>query len=390
MIFAMDAMKIRSIKTHHLRDHLKQPFGFSQWFYDTRNTLWVEIITDGGVTGWGECYGPSEVYQAAINSVYGPLLLERDPLQTDVLWHAMWQASLDFARGGVMMGAVSGIDVALWDLKGKALGLPLSELMGGRYRDQVPCYATGMYFKDVPEDELIDALVAEAVSYRQQGFEAMKIKIGKNPSFDARLIAAMRRALPQTRLMADSNHAYDLPEAIRVGRLLDEAQFAWFEEPLSPVFVEQFRQLHDKIDTPIATGECEQTRYGFQRLLSTGGVQIAQPDLAYCGGPSEALKIRAVASSLGVNVVPHCWGTMLNLAAATHFLASGYCEPGRREEEPPMLEYDRTPNALRDELFEIPVAIEGGTAQVPSGPGLGVTVDVSAMRSFEVTETEVK
>ena len=155
--------------------------------------------------------------------------------------------------------------------------------------------------------------------------------------------------------MADSNHAYDLPEAIRIGRVLDEHGFAWFEEPLSPEYESQFRQLHDKIDVPIATGECEQTRYGFQRLLSPGGVQIAQPDLAYCGGISEALKIRTIASSLGVNVIPHCWGTMLNLAAATHFLASGYREPGRAEDGGAILELDRTPNPLRDELFETPV-----------------------------------
>jgi D-galactarolactone cycloisomerase len=134
----------------------------------------------------------------------------------------------------------------------------------------------------------------------------------------------MREALPETSLMADANHAYDLPEAIAIGRVLDDHGFAWFAEPLSPEYEGQFRQLHDKLDVPLATGECEQTRYGFQRLLSAGGVQIAQPDLAYGGGPCEALRIRTVASSLGVNVIPHCRGTMLNLAAATHFLAAGF------------------------------------------------------------------
>ena len=263
-------MKIDCIRTHHLRDELDEPFGFSQWYYSTRNTLWVEIVADDGTTGWGECYGPAEVYQAAITSFYAPRLLGLDPLATDRLWHNMWQWSLDFARGGIMMGAMSGIDMALWDLKGKSLGLSVSELMGGRYRESLPCYATGMYFKDMPEDALLDSLVAEAVGYREQGFQAMKIKVGKNLDFDTRQIAAMREAMPDTTLMADSNHAYDLPEAIRIGRVLDEHGYAWFEEPLSPEYESQFRQLHDKIDVPIATGECEQTRYGFQRLLSTG------------------------------------------------------------------------------------------------------------------------
>ena len=160
-------MKIDCIRTHHLRDKLDEPFGFSQWYYSTRNTLLVEIIADDGTTGWGECYGPAEVYQAAITSFYAPRLLGLDPLATDRLWHDMWQSSLDFARGGVMMGAMSGIDMALWDLKGKALGLSVSELMGGRYRDSLPCYATGMYFKDMPEDALIDTLVSEAVEYHE-------------------------------------------------------------------------------------------------------------------------------------------------------------------------------------------------------------------------------
>ena len=186
------------------------------------------------------------------------------------------------------------------------------------------------------------------------------------------------------------SHALTEVKAIRIGYQLEEHGYAWFEEPLSPEFESQFRQLHDKIDVPIATGECEQTRFGFQRLLSTGGVQIAQPDLAYCGGISEALKIRTVASALGVNVIPHCWGTMLNLAAATHFLATGYREPGRAEDDGAILELDRTPNPLRDELFETPVIIDNATVQVPTAPGLGVTVDRSALQSFQVKETEIR
>jgi D-galactarolactone cycloisomerase len=302
----------------------------------------------------------------------------------------MWQWSLDFARGGIMMGAMSGIDMALWDLKGKSLGLSVSELMGGRYCDMVPAYATGMYYRDIPEDALIDALIAEALGYRDQGFGAMKIKIGKNLDFDIRLIAAVREALPHVTLMADSNHAYDLSEAVRIGRVLEEHDFAWFEEPLSPEYESQFRQLHEKIDVSIAAGECEQTRFGFQRLLSSGGVRIAQPDIAYCGGMSEVLKIRSVASSLGVNVVPHCWGTMLNLAAAAHFLAASYREPGRAEPAGAILELDCTENPLRDELFDTPVTIDQATVHVPTGPGLGVVVDRSRMQSYRVKETEAR
>jgi len=221
-----------------------------------------------------------------------------------------------------------------------------------------------------------------------QGFQALKIKVGKNMDFDKRLIAAMRKTFPGAKLMADSNHAYDLPEAIGIGRLLDEHHYAWFEEPLAPQHAGLFCQLADKLDVPIATGECEQTRWGFQDLLSKGGVHIAQPDLAYCGGPTEAVKIRTIASSHGINVVPHAWGTMLNLASAAHFLATTYVEPGRAEVAEPLLEIDRTPNPLRDELYAISLAISDGIVKVPSAPGLGVEPDRVAIKEFCVQQTE--
>ena len=220
-------------------------------------------------------------------------------------------------------------------------------------------------------------------------FSALKIKVGKNLAFDLNLVRQVRAALPDMILMADANHAYSLPEALCVGQALSDHDFAWFEEPLSPEHPELYRQLHDKVTVPLAAGECEQTRYGFRRLLSPGGVQIAQPDLAYCGGPSEALKIRALASSLGIAVVPHVWGTMLNMAAATHFLAATYVEPGRLEAGTPLLECDCTANPLRDELCEIPVNIAGGMARVSDGPGLGVVVNRSALKQFLVEEKEV-
>lgn len=379
---------IACIRTYRLHHELDEPFGFSQWHYDTRGALLVEVVDDSGASGWGECYGPAEVTQSAINSYYAPLLIGWNPLQNEAAWQHCWRASLDFARKGIMMGAMSGLDMALLDLKGKLLGVSVSELMGGRVRGTVQCYATGMYFRKMPESRLLDTILVEAGGYVEQGYRALKIKVGKNLPFDKNLVAEMRRAFPDTQLMADSNHAYDLSEAVEVGRVLDENSYAWFEEPLSPEHSGLFRQLSDKLDVPIATGECEQTRWGFQDLLSKEGVQIAQPDLAYCGGPTEALKIRAIASSLGVNVVPHAWGTMLNLASATHFLASTYVEPGRAEVAEPLLEVDRTPNPMRDEMYAVALNVSEGSVTVPTGPGLGVEPDREAMESFCIQETE--
>ncbi|MDO6710663.1 mandelate racemase/muconate lactonizing enzyme family protein [Aliiglaciecola sp. 2_MG-2023] len=381
-------MNIKCIRTHHVRCNLDNPFGFSQWYYDQRNVLIVEIIADNGVTGWGECYGPAAVIEAAIEKFYASKILGMNILSTEAIWHFMWRASLDFSRSGIMMAAMSGIDMALWDAKGKALNQSVGQLMGGSSRDKVPCYATGMYFRDLPEDNLLEVLVDEALSYAKQGFKAMKIKIGKNPNFDEKLIVAMRKALPKTILAADSNHAYDLPEAIKIARILDDNDYAWFEEPLSPEHPDLFTKLHEKSNIAIATGECEQTRYGFQRLISAGGVQLIQADLGYCGGISEALKIRAIASSNGLNMIPHVWGTQLNLAAATHFLSTSYSEPGRAEEKPLFLEYDRTENPLRDELYTTNVEVLNGHAIVPKGVGLGVEIDAKRLKEFTVKQTE--
>lgn len=379
---------IECIRTYRLQHKLDEPFGFSQWHYDVRNALLVEVVDSSGASGWGECYGPSEVTQCGINSFYAPLLVGWDPLRNEAAWQHCWRASLDFARKGVMMGAMSGLDMAMLDLKGKLLGASVSELMGGRVRDKVDCYATGMYFAKIEEDALLDKILKEAAVYVDQGFGALKIKVGKNLPFDKTLVKEMRRNFADTALMADSNHAYDLSEAIEVGRVIDENNYSWFEEPLSPNHAGMFRQLADKLDVPLATGECEQTRWGFQELLSKGGVTIAQPDLAYCGGPTEAMKIRTVASSMGINLVPHAWGTMLNLASATHLLASTYVEPGRAEVAEPLLEVDRTENPLRDTLYSTTLEIKNGRATVPTGPGLGVEVDVPAMKKFCIQETE--
>jgi D-galactarolactone cycloisomerase len=379
---------IQCIRTYRLSQQLEDPFGFSQWHYDIRNALIIEIVDDSGATGWGECYGPAQVTQAAVDGYYSPHLLGWDPLRNEAAWQHCWRAGLDFSLKGVMMGAISGLDMAMLDLKGKLLDVPAAELMGGRLRDRVDCYATGMYFRQIPETELYDVIVNEAQGYVDSGFKALKIKIGKNLGFDKELITLMRRSFPDTRLMADSNHAYDLPEAIEIGRLLDKNNYTWFEEPLSPYHGDKFRQLSDKLDIAIATGECEQTRWGFQQLLGHGGVQIAQPDLAYCGGPTEALKIRSIASSMGINVIPHAWGTLLNLACAAHFLATTYVEPGRAEIQPPLLETDRSDNPMREQMYTRKLAFENGTIAVPTVAGLGVEPDKKAMLEFCVQQTE--
>ncbi len=383
-------MKIARVRTYRLACPLPEILGHAQGRFDSRQALVVQIVTDDGLEGWGECAGPAAVSQAAITTFYGPRLIGMDPMQTDAVWHTLWRASMDYARRGMMMSAISGIDMALWDLKGRALGRSVSELMGGRVRERVPCYVAGLYYRDLPEADVIPALIDEAHEYVEQGFRAIKIQIGRNIPFDIGLIRGLRRALPSTPFIADARHAYDLPEAVVIGRVLEETNFNLFEEPLLPEHGDAYRHLAATVRVPLATGKREQTRWGFQSLLASGGVHVVLPDLAYCGGPSEAMRIRAIAGSHGVNVIPHTASTMLSQAAAIHFLASDFRHPGRAESSVGYLEWEAPDaNPIRDALFSQPVAFEGGVARVPSGPGLGVTIDREIMRIFTMESQEI-
>jgi D-galactarolactone cycloisomerase len=333
--------------------------------------------------------GPPQVLQTAVQTLLGPLLLGEDALQTEHLWHRMWQTTQQWERRGVLMAAISGLDMALWDLKGHALKRPLSEMMGGRGRDRIPCYATGLYFRELPETDVIPSLIEEAQGYIEAGYRGVKAQLGRNRSWDMNFIRTLRHSLPDAVLMADASNCYDLTEAIEIGRVLDEEGYYWFEDPLSMEFPDQHRQLAEKIHTPIAAGEWEQTRWGFQTLLATGGVRYAQLNIAYCGGLSEAMRIRAIAGSHGINLVPSGMGTMLNLAAAVHFLASDNRVPGRLEPAPGWLGRVGMPDPLRDGMFSVPIEIDDGIARVPHTPGLGVTVDREELKAFCVSLQEV-
>ncbi|HIE52697.1 MAG TPA: mandelate racemase/muconate lactonizing enzyme family protein [Armatimonadetes bacterium] len=376
-------MRVAQIQTHLLRSRLKRPLGFSQFYYRERALVLVEVTAEDGTTGWGECYGPAEPAQEAIRACVENFVVGQNVFDTELIWHRVWQRYLDHARHGPIMAALSGVDMALWDLKGKLTGLPLHRLLGGAGVEKVPCYATGLYFRPLPEDELIRESLQEAARYVEAGFRAVKIKIGKNLTFDRQVVEALRAAFPHLTLMADANHAYSLNEALWMGRVLEDNGYFFFEEPLAPHALEDYALLRSKLEVAIASGESEQTRFGFRRLIETGGVDIVQPDLAFCGGISEGLKIRALANAFGVDVTPHAWGTGIGFAAALHFHAVAPPNPGRLEGELLFLECDCSENPLREQVLSETIAVEDGYAVVPNRPGLGVEVNQEALAKFQ-------
>ncbi|MHC4242143.1 MAG: mandelate racemase/muconate lactonizing enzyme family protein [Planctomycetota bacterium] len=373
-------MKISTIEPFVVSHRLKEKFYFSQWQYDTRTICLVKITCDDGTFGWGEGYGPAGVIKAGIE-FFRELLIGRNPLETESLWQMMYLRSLDYARRGILLSALSAIDIALWDLRGKILGQPVSVLLGGRRRELVRTYASGMYFTET--ESLSERLAQEALGYKDQGFDAMKMKVGLNIGKDIENVQAVRQAIgPDIDLMIDANHAYSLTEAIRLARALESYQIFWFEEPVSPEYYSSYNQLRKATSIPIAGGECEYLRFGFLHLFQQQCVDIAQPDICSAGGLTEVKRITDMAYTFGVDIVPHTWGTGVALSAALHLIANLDVPGGRLNPADALMELDRTENPLRDELVQPTFSPHNGHLQVPNEPGLGVTVDEDALRKY--------
>ncbi|MEO9892714.1 mandelate racemase/muconate lactonizing enzyme family protein [Aurantibacter sp.] len=373
-------MKITKVETFVLSNKLKESFFFSQWEYNERRICIVKITTDDGQCGWGEGYGPADVIKSGINLVT-PLLIGENPLENERLWFNMYRKTLDFARRGILVASISAIDVALWDLKGKILNQPISVLMGGQHRTKVIPYATGLYFSE--SDNLVAKLVAEAQTYVEQGFKAIKMKVGLSVSKDIILVKSVREAIGnEVKLMIDANHAYSLREATKLSRALEQYNIDWFEEPVSPEYYHHYNQLRSKTTIPIAGGECEYLRYGFQTLLDNDSIDILQVDICGAGGLSEAKRISTLANTRGVEIIPHVWGTGIAFHAALHFIANLEPIPGRLQPSNKYIEYDRTENEIRESLTAPSIKMKNGYIDIPQLPGLGIQIDEKMVRHF--------
>ncbi|HVY06961.1 MAG TPA: mandelate racemase/muconate lactonizing enzyme family protein [Burkholderiales bacterium] len=344
-----------------------------------RDAVIVKVSTTEGITGWGEAHHgrcPGAVAHL-INTTMRQLVFGQDANDIVGIWKKVYDKQL--ASHGMGAGsclALSGIDMALWDIRGKALKLPLYKLLGGRSKP-VPAYAGGVSlgYQDPA------SLVEEARPHVDAGYKAIKLRIGDTVANDIRRIAAIREAFgSELAILTDANTGYDVADVRAVMPALDEYEVGWLEEPFPAHDYLSYREAARYGRTPLAAGENHYTRFEFNRVIEDGAITILQPDLSKTGGMTEALRIAALASSWKLPIHPHTSMTGLNMAASIHFLAAiengGYFEADISKN-----------NLFRDKLVSTPYEIDANGSVMPlEGPGIGVELDEAFLQAHPVIE----
>ena len=387
-------MKITKITSHVLGYDLPETLGYSQQYYKKRTSHIVEIETDEGITGWGECFGPGNIAFAnkgIVEKVIQPMVLGMQALDRDVIWHKVYNLMRDHGQKGMPLQALSGVDIALWDLAGKAANLPLYKMIGGAHRDKVEVYGYGMMLRPENINSLISRFKEESAEIKEMGFKALKMKVGVGPKDDIKLIEAVRAGIGDNfRFMVDANHGYTTHDALYVGRAMEEFSPYWFEEPVAPEDLDGYRELRAALKVNISGGEAEFNRWGWRKLLESRGLDIAQPEVCALGGISEYLRVLALCHSHFTPVVNHVWGSAIAVAVNLHLLAAMPPLPGGLFPWEPMLEFDTTHNRFIDDLLTVSldikkqVKINNGTVSLPNGPGLGVTPKRDFLDKFRI------
>jgi len=363
-------MKITNVNASILSCDLEKPFAHATRLISKRIMILVEILTNEGMQGIGEAAwygGPPSITKFIIENELKEYLINEDPLDIGRIWDKMYWGTVNHGRKGAIIAAISGIDVALWDLKGKILDQPIYKLLGG-YRSKIKAYASGGFYSPT---EPLKNLIEQVEEDVKKGFKAIKIKVAKlGLEDDINRIEQVRKAIGnEIDLMVDANNGYKLYEAVKIGRLLDKLNVLWFEEPFPVDDIESLCELRNKIDTPISAGENEFTRYGYKNLILNRAVDIIQPDTTWCGGMSEAYNISIIASIHNMVCIPHSFSSIISIVSNLH-LNCGIANSL-------MQEFDQEgKNPLRDELTNEKIVLDkDGKISVPEKPGLGITIN---------------
>jgi len=335
----------------------------------------VKITADDGTVGVGECYGlPSpEVTATVVRTILTPLLIGQDPIANTAIWQRMFSAQAAGGRlGGFYLEAIAGVDLALWDLRGKLLGLPVHRLLGGPIRERIECYASPVPLLEDPDES-----ARQALRFVEEGFRAVKVKIGRGLRTDSLHLRAVRDAVgPAVTLLTDANCAYQLDEATAVAEVLRTVEVTWFEEPLAVDDIRHLAELRRRTGLTIVNGETQFTSYDLRESMLADAIDVFMPNVARCGGLTEAMRIAAIAAAFHVDIAPHGVGSGVSVAAALQLMAAA---PNGR-----IYEYNRLPNALREGLVVEFPEFRDGTLAVPTAPGLGVELNDDVVDRYRI------
>ena len=394
-------MRITDIRTIPLEVELHETVYDANYTMKNKPALLVQVFTDDGLIGIGEAAhfgGPMSSTAHVIEQELKPYLVGKDPINTEFLWDLMHKRAYKHGRGGIIIAAMSGIDIALWDLKGKVTALPCWRLMGG-YRKRVPAYATGGFYS---AGKSLDGLAAEMQTYVDAGFRAVKMKVGRNSGVelsplraseecgiaevtldeDIQRVDLVRQIIgPDIKLCVDANGAWDVPTAVKMGKRMEPFDVYWYEEPVWPDDLLGSKEVAQKVSIPVAGYEtCSYGVIDFQRYISHRAVHFVQPDVAWSGGLTECLKIAHLAQAANLPVAPHIHGSAVAVAAGLHLL--GAIRNGS------MAETVFPAHPLMTDLVTDPLSIErdSGDIILSEKPGLGIDLNLDVVEQYRIPD----
>ncbi|MBC7813625.1 MAG: mandelate racemase/muconate lactonizing enzyme family protein [Burkholderiales bacterium] len=345
-------------------------------------TVIVRIETDNGIVGWGDAHTPvgGQVSKAVIDSLFAPLLYGKNPLDIQPIWELLYSTMrLRGHSQGFQLEAISGIDIALWDIAGKALNTPVYKLLGGQMRDRIPVYASSLPRVHQSSGEAgWQGLADAAREIKEQGFLAFKVKLGIDLDRDRHALRVLKEAVgDEIKIGVDVNGAYDFAYARKAGRMMQEEGAWWIEEPLMPENLRDYTRLAEYLDIIVAGGECLCNRWIFNDFLAAGAMDLIQPDVSRAGGISECKRISDLADIYGVPFAPHIsTGTAIYMAASLQWAAAG---PNLMTCEWPLSQ-----KASGNDILSEPFDFRDGFVHVSDRPGLGIDIDEATLRAWAV------
>jgi D-galactarolactone cycloisomerase len=364
-------MKITAVKTHIVDTPIPEEHRVRSGagYKLARQAAFVEISTDEGITGVGPCsFGSASLDLGSVASLcdntFGLALLGENPHRIEHLWDKIYYGSILRVHGPRSVGVaiLSAIDIALWDIKGKALGAPIYELLGGAFQSPVQAYSSSVYWS--PPDEA----AKQARAFLDMGFKRFKVKVGLDIENDIASLHAIRDEVGYGYDFAvDANQCYTRHLALRMGRELEKLNVLFFEEPISLDDVDGHAMLADKLDVRIATGENMYTRWDFLPYFQKRAIHVVQADASRVGGISEARKIFELAGAHHLHCIPHTFSDALTIMANLHLVAAS--------SNAPLIEYDATYNEIQTKLVKNPPHVHDSVIELPTEPGLGVEID---------------